>query len=339
MINPLTALLMASGLLLAGFLLFRPGKGVFWYWRRAFQNTGRILIENALKYLYNCEYQQHSCTLQSLSGGLAIGSAKAIRLLSKLEKLGLVLLRGSFIQLTNEGRSYALRIIRIHRVWERYLADETGIPSREWHSEAERQEHRISAGEANRLAAKMGNPLYDPHGDPIPTTLGELPPSEGVAMTELKKGQTAEVIHIEDEPEAIYAQLVAQGFDLGMQIHILDATPVRIRFSLNGQEQSLAPVFASNVTVLPLKTEKPEDGPFPTLSNLEPGEAGRVMGISRSCRGLQRRRLMDLGVIQGTEIKSVMDSAAGDPTAYEIRGATIALRKHQADLIFIENES
>ncbi|MFV1995491.1 MAG: FeoA domain-containing protein [Verrucomicrobiales bacterium] len=339
MVDPLAALLGAAGVLGALVLFFRPGKGVFWQWRRAFQNTGRVLIENALKILYDCEYRQLPCTLQSLSGGLAVSSARAIKLLSQLEALDLAILQGSTLQLTDEGRSYALRIVRIHRVWERYLADETGVPAPEWHAEAEQQEHRMTLREANALAAKLGNPLYDPHGDPIPTALGELPPSEGVAMTDLQKGQTAEIVHIEDEPEEIYAQLVAQGFDIGMHIHILDITPVRIRFSLNGEEQSLGPVCAANVTVSRLAKESAEEGRYPTLSLLQPGESGRVVGISPACRGLQRRRLMDLGVIEGTRIEAEMRSAAGDPTAYEIRGATIALRKQQADLIYIQHEN
>lgn len=336
MTNPLIALLIAFALLGLIYLFFRPNKGFFWQWRRAMQNTERVLIEDALKHLYDCEYKQLPCTLQSLSGGLSISAARAIKLLTRLEALDLVKLQGTTLQLTDEGRSYALRIIRIHRVWERYLADETGLTAPEWHADAELREHKMTLGEANVLAAQMGNPLYDPHGDPIPTAQGELPPSQGIPMTDLQKGKTAEIVHIEDEPEEIFAQLAAQGLDVGMQIHILDSSPERIRFAVDGEEQSLAPVFAANVTVLPLKIKRPEEQSYPTLSQLKPGESGRVIDISRACRGLQRRRLMDLGVIHGTKIKAEMSSAAGDPIAYEIRGATIALRKRQADLIFIE---
>ncbi len=334
--NPLAALLIGFALLSLLFLSFRPNKGYLWQWRRALQNTGRALLENALKYLYDCEYKQLPCTLQSLSGGLSISAARAIKLLTRLEALDLVKSQGNALQLTDEGRSYALRIIRIHRVWERYLADETGVPAPEWHAEAEQQEHKMTFGEANVLAAQLGNPLYDPHGDPIPTAEGELPPSLGIPMTDLGKGQTAEIVHIEDEPEEIYAQLVAQGFDVGMHVHILDASPVRVRFALDGEEQSLAPVFAVNVTVLPLVEQSLEEVVYPSLAELQPGESGSVVSISRACRGVQRRRLMDLGVISGTKIKVEMSSVAGDPTAYEIRGATIALRKSQADSIFIK---
>ena len=67
-----------------------------------------------------------------------------------------------------------------------------------------------------------------------------------------------------------------------------------------------------------------------TLDRLAVDESGAVVGISPACRGPQRRRLLDLGVVPGTEIRAVMRSAAGDPIAYDIRGALIALRREQA---------
>jgi DtxR family Mn-dependent transcriptional regulator len=75
---------------------------------------------------------------------------------------------------------------------------------------------------------------------------------------------------------------------------------------------------------------------YPPLSTLKSGETGKVIRISRFCRGSQRRRLMDLGIVPGTEITMELASASGDPKAYKIRGAVIALRKEQADLIDIK---
>jgi DtxR family Mn-dependent transcriptional regulator len=68
------------------------------------------------------------------------------------------------------------------------------------------------------------------------------------------------------------------------------------------------------------------------------GDKGIVLGISKRCRGQQRRRLMDLGIVPGTEIEAEMKSIGGDPVAYKIRGASIALRKTQADEIHLVNE-
>lgn len=71
------------------------------------------------------------------------------------------------------------------------------------------------------------------------------------------------------------------------------------------------------------------------LSDLTRGERGQVVEISSQCRGLERRRLLDLGFLPGAELKVELTSPGGDPVAYRIRGALIALRKEQADLIQI----
>jgi DtxR family Mn-dependent transcriptional regulator len=72
-----------------------------------------------------------------------------------------------------------------------------------------------------------------------------------------------------------------------------------------------------------------------TLAALKPGQQGVVMRLSPQCRGPERRRLLDLGILPGTVITAEMVSPGGDPTAYRIRGALIALRREQARLIYI----
>lgn len=339
MVDPIIALSIAAAGLAVLWVLFRPVKGYVWQWQRAMQLTERVLIEDALKHLYDYEYKKWSCTLQSMSGALSIEGDRAAKLAGRLEELGLVKSSGQGLELTDEGRSYALRMVRVHRLWERYLADKTGLPAQEWHSEAEKQEHRLSQGEANALAEQMGHPRFDPHGDPIPTASGELPSPRGISLTDLPRGEVAEIVHLEDEPAAIFAQLAAQRLHPGMQVRMLDSCPERIRIVAEGDEIFLAPVVAANVTVVPLAhpgevAEK--ERVYRTLSELSPGEEGKVTALSRALRGLQRRRLMDLGIVPGTVIRAEMRSAAGDPTAYKIRGATIALRKSQSDLIYIE---
>ena len=77
-------------------------------------------------------------------------------------------------------------------------------------------------------------------------------------------------------------------------------------------------------------------GSFERLSGLELGEHAVVVGISGLCRGQPRRRLLDLGIVPGTIVTAELRSPSGDPTAYRIRGAMIALRREQADLIQVE---
>lgn len=338
MSNPLQALLIGLSLIVFLTYIFWPKIGLIALINRFRYNNWRVQIEDALKHLYHCESNKQPCTLESVSGALSISSDTAAKLMARLEAMGLLISREKGLHLTAEGRSYALRIIRIHRLWERYLADQTSLSEMDWHPQAEKKEHRMTVEEANSLATRIGNPRYDPHGDPIPTASGELPPPKGRPLTDLSEGDIAGIVHIEDEPATVYAQLVAQGLHPGMQVQILESNKERIVFSADGDEKVLAPVFAANITVIPLKKEEQVDQSYETLLSLDVNEQAKVVGISKACRGQQRRRLMDLGITPGTEVTVEMKSAAGDPIAYQIRGASIALRKDQAGLIFIEKK-
>jgi DtxR family Mn-dependent transcriptional regulator len=151
--------------------------------------------------------------------------------------------------------------------------------------------------------------------------------------------QYGQIVHLEDEPETIYAQLLAEGLHLGMTVLITEITPQRIRFWADGDEHVLAPILAANISVTPIHPEEePEVGPYESLSQLKLGQSARVTAISHLCRGAERRRFLDLGILPGTLVKAEMISPSGDPTAYRIRGALIGLRKEQADLIYITRD-
>ena len=339
MTDPIITLLIGTGIILLGFVSFFPEKGLIARMRRTKTISKKVLIEDALKHLYNCEYNSVSCTLDSVAGKLSISEDEAADLITKLEDMGLLISHHETLQLSSEGRSYALRIIRIHRLWEKYLADETGVDERDWHHSAEEFEHKLTPTDADALAAQIGNPVFDPHGDPIPSTDGILPDKTGKPLTDLQFGEFANIIHIEDEPDSIYQQLVAEGLYPGMQVRMMESNKERIRFTANGEECVLAPLFAKNITVEQIKFEKVVEGKFKNLSSLKIGERGRVLGISKALRGQQRRRLMDLGIVPGTDIVAEIKGAFGDPTAYRIKGASIALRKKLAERIYLIPES
>ena len=317
-------------------LIFWPQRGCIWYLQRVRRTVERILIEDALKHFYNFEYRRQVVTVESLAGSLEISRNRAVELLVRTQTLGLVQSGEGRPRLTPEGRNYALRVIRVHRLWEHHLAEETGTAASEWHSSAEFREHDITESEADHLAEQMGDPAFDPHGDPIPTSTGDIAPRRGQPLNALTVGELATIVHIEDEPETIYAQLVADRIHLGIRVEVSEISPERIRLWADGEECVLAPVVAANVFVDPLPRDQEMEGPFETLTSLSAGERGKVLLISGACRGLERRRLMDLGILPGTVIESEMMSPSGDPTAYRVRGALIALRKEQASQIRIE---
>jgi DtxR family Mn-dependent transcriptional regulator len=152
----------------------------------------------------------------------------------------------------------------------------------------------------------------------------------------VEPGRTVEIVHLEDEPREIYDALLADGLGLGARVAVLGRTDRQVRLHALGREWPMDIVVARNVTVRLLPAGSDADAPLPTLLDLAPGQRGRVVGLSPACQGSQRRRLLDLGVVRGTTIEAAFASAAGDPVAYRVRGALLALRSEQASWIRVE---
>lgn len=342
MSNPfiwLSLFIIVAGL---AFWLFRPTNGVFWRWQRARKMTERVLQEDALKHLHRCERYGRTPSLESLSGAMQVGADQTAQLMSELEDRDLILIEGDSFRLTPRGRDYALHIIRAHRLWERYLADETGYAMESWHDQAELAEHSLTPAAVDALAAELGYPTHDPHGDPIPTAAGDMVLHGGQPLTAVAIDTPVQIVHLEDEPETVYAQLAAEGLSPGMKARLLEISPRRVRFWANGDEHILAPIVAANISVVRIPEVAAEiEEAGERLSNLLPGQRGRVLIISQASKGNERRRFLDLGILPGTIIDVEMKSPSGDPTAYRIREALVALRKEQADHIRVQkiNES
>lgn len=322
-----------------------PRAGLIARFARLRRETERVRLEDALKHLYDYERAGRTGTLENLAGRLQISRGVASELLSRLEERGLAEAGPTGWELTEAGRPYALRILRSHRLWERYLADRTGVPAAEWHTEAERVEHQLSEAEADALASRLGDPRYDPHGDPIPTAAGEIPERLSTTLGALEVGTSAVVRHLEDEPREVFDRLLGMGLAPGQTLEVVERqeraggggrAPGGLMIRVRGEEHVLRPVDAANVTVERLPEGETARGPSRTLVDAARGETVRVTGISPACQGPQRRRLLDLGVVPGTAITPELVSASGDPVAYRIRSALIALRREQASWIEIE---
>jgi DtxR family Mn-dependent transcriptional regulator len=332
---PVVSLSIFLGILVLAALILWPRRGFLARGRAARRLGEREHIEDALKHLHDREYRAEPASVESLAEALRAGRGMAADLLARMEAQGFVRSDESGPHLTSPGRDYARHVIRIHRLWERHLADDTGRADLDWHVEADRREHTMTAEQANALAARLGHPRFDPHGDPIPTAAGELPPWRADPLPSLPEGAFGAIVHVEDEPAEIYTQLVAEGLQPGMRVRVLENSPERVAFWADGEEHVLAPDVAANLSVMPIPREAGEAGGFETLASLRPGEAGQVLQLAPSCRGLQRRRLLDLGFVPGTGVAAELASAAGDPIAYRVRGALVALRRDQARLVQI----
>jgi DtxR family Mn-dependent transcriptional regulator len=184
----------------------------------------RILAEDILKTLFQAEYDGKTSDLASIAGRVGVAQNEVVNIISHLIEQGYVKRIYDSHQLTEQGREFGLMLTRAHRICETYFAQQTGISAEEWHPRAHEMEHRLSADEINQLADKLGNPRFDPHGDPIPTRDGKLPSMAGTPLTEWEEGKSAMIVHIEDEPEVVYARLIAAEISPGIRIKILESS-------------------------------------------------------------------------------------------------------------------
>lgn len=294
----------------------------------------RALAEDALKHLYWCDEQGQTGTAESLAGSEGYASGEGARVLGVLQSAGLATLRDGVFHLTDEGRRYALQVLRAHRLYETYLAQETGYHETRWHQRAHNKEHHLTPDEVAELAQRLGHPRFDPHGDPIPTADGHVPKREGTPLADWPVGKPARIVHLEDEPETVFAQLVAIGLCPGLTVQVVSSTSHRVIIEVEGRQHVLAPIVAANVTVVEAPAEA--GGRGQPLSQLPPGTRGRVVALSPRCRGAERRRLLDLGLVPGTMVESELRGPLGDPTAYRVRETLVALRREQADWVLVE---
>ena len=183
-----------------------------------------------------------------------------------------------------------------------FLADRSGLAPAEWHEDAERKEHALSEAQVEALSAGLGNPRYDPHGDPIPTNTGELPARKGQPLSAFPRGDAAIVVHLKDEPPRPFS--VCSTSDFGRcPARLLEAGPTEVKFRFDGREQGSPSVVANLITVEPLPAGVELDElQHATLADLTTGGAAKVVRVSAACQGPQRRRLLDLGVVPGATI-------------------------------------
>ncbi|MFH1067890.1 MAG: FeoA domain-containing protein [bacterium] len=298
----------------------------------------RALLEDALKHAFECEYQKRPATADSLAGALSLSREQAASLVARIQTGGWAALKEGGIHLTEEGRVYALRVVRAHRLYETQLAQETGVEETAWHQRAELAEHAMTQAEVDNLAARLGHPRYDPHGDPIPTRSGEMPPPRGKSLLEQPEGWQGRIIHIEDEPEKIYSQIAALGLAPNMIAQIIKTDEASLHVLVDGLEIKLSRQMAANIYAVALKHGEAADHAVCRLSSLLQGEQAVVVGLSPACRGAERNRLLDLGIVPGSAIEMDLKSAFGEPVAYRVRGAAIALRKNQANHVLIKKQ-
>ena len=184
-------------------------------------------IEDYVKVIYTfTEWQDKPISSTQLAQRLGVANSSVSEMVRKLKDQGLVDHQPySVITLTPDGVTLALSMVRRHRLIETFLVREFGYRWDEVHDEAELLEHAVSNTFIERMAAKLGNPVRDPHGDPIPAADGSvlMPPAH--RMSELDDGHTGRITRISDENPELLRFLAAEEIDLDADVEVLGRKP------------------------------------------------------------------------------------------------------------------
>jgi DtxR family Mn-dependent transcriptional regulator len=116
-------------------------------------------------------------------------------------------------------------MLRHHRLIETFLTELLGVPWHQVHEEAERLEHVLSEDLEERIAAKLGNPSFDPHGDPIPSRVGVIPRRELSRLTELTPGASGTVARLEQQERPVLEYLASLGLVLNARVTLESIAP------------------------------------------------------------------------------------------------------------------
>jgi DtxR family Mn-dependent transcriptional regulator len=320
---------------LAALFVLLPRLGLLARLRGLKEKRLRTRFEDALKHILAWQERGKSASPESLTGALSMSPRRTLDILTKMEAGGLVRSVADGVRLTPKGERLGLQVVRAHRLWERYLADDAGVPMERLHQAAEKAEHGLTPGRLDELEAHLGHPQTDPHGDPIPARDGSMSSLDAVSLNEWPSDELARIVHIEDEPAVIFRQILAANLRPGVTVRILEDTLNQLVIRADGREHSLPHAVAANIQVA--AEQRPTDRleGARRLSALREGQSARVVEIDDACRGFSRRRLMDLGLTPDTRVEVALENTFGDPRAFRIRGTTIALRSEQADHVWV----
>ncbi|MGO9976006.1 MAG: metal-dependent transcriptional regulator [Solirubrobacteraceae bacterium] len=161
-----------------------------------------------------------------LAARLGVTPASVSGMVRKLTEVGIVEhepYRG--VRLTQEGRRVALEVLRHHRLLELFLVQELGMPWDRVDAEAEVLEHFLSEELEALIAARLGDPAVDPHGDPIPTAQFEIDERPTRSLDELPVGGAGRFVRVSDSDPEMLRYLAAQGIAIGDRLEVVDRQP------------------------------------------------------------------------------------------------------------------
>lgn len=184
-------------------------------------------VQDYAKAVYALEVRKGSAvSTNELAERLGVTPGSVSAMVRKLSEVGLVEhepYRG--VRLTAQGRRVALEVLRHHRLLELFLAEELGMPWDRVHAEAEVLEHVLSEELEQLIAARLGDPTVDPHGDPIPTVEFGIEERQTDSLDELAPGVGGRFVRVSDSDPEMLRYLAEHGIALGDRLEVVDRQP------------------------------------------------------------------------------------------------------------------
>ena len=184
-------------------------------------------MQDYAKAVYELETRGGSAvSTNGLAARLGVTPASVSGMVRKLTEVGIVEHEPYHgVRLTSHGRRVALEVLRHHRLLELFLAQELGMPWDRVHAEAEVLEHVLSEELEELIAARLGDPAVDPHGDPIPTSRFEIDERPTRSLDELPVGATGRFVRVSDSHPEMLRYLADHGITLDARLEVVDRQP------------------------------------------------------------------------------------------------------------------
>jgi DtxR family transcriptional regulator, Mn-dependent transcriptional regulator len=180
--------------------------------------------ENSLKIIHSLSGPEGTeVSTNALAESTATRAASVTDMLRKLAEKDLIHYKKyQGVRLTPKGEKLALNIIRKHRLWEVFLVETLGFGWDEVHDIAEELEHIPSDRLVERLDAFLGNPRFDPHGDPIPDAKGNMPSADYLKLSEVQQGETVLMMGVLEHTSSFLQHLDRSGIMLGCRMDVTE---------------------------------------------------------------------------------------------------------------------
>jgi DtxR family Mn-dependent transcriptional regulator len=301
--------------------------------------------------------------LSALADTLSISPVSVNEMCRKLEDHGLVNYRPyKGATLTQDGEQRAFHILRRHRLWEVFLVQKLGFDYTQAHEIACKLEHATPKRLADRLDVFLDHPSVNPEGEPIPRGDGAPPARTLVPLAALSAGQRGHVVRC-DVGDAARTFLDEQGIRPGVTLTVMaiagdsllvqiegthlslarnlaDAIQIEVRPTeeVDSEVKSTSPQSTSTITkneeVSEMQTKIEREVRQIPLHKLATGQRGVVVRVGG--KGPSRRRMMDMGLVPGSEVEVVRVAPLGDPIEFTVKGYSLSLRKSEAKAITVE---